>query len=142
MIALDAYALVAFLADEEARDEVEALFRESCIVTSVNLAESLDVLGRVYEIEENELRRLVTPLLSDVIGVDVPDQADAWQAASIRRRHYDRVARALSLADCFLLAAAARLGAAIATADPAVAATAREESLELVPLPDSSGRRP
>ena len=48
----------------------------------------------------------------------------------------------LSLADCFLLATASRLGASVATADPAVAAAARDESLELVPLPDRSGRRP
>jgi predicted nucleic acid-binding protein len=50
--------------------------------------------------------------------------------------------RELSLADCFLLATASRLGAAVATSDPAVAATARAESLELVGLPDSAGRRP
>jgi predicted nucleic acid-binding protein len=62
--------------------------------------------------------------------------------ASLRRRHYDRATRELSLADCFLLAAASRLDASIATSDPGVASAAREESLELIALPDSTGRRP
>lgn len=142
MIALDAYALVAFLADEPARDEVEALLRESCVVTIVNLAESLDVLGRVHGIAADELRRLIDPLVSDALAVDAPPVQDAWAVASLRRRYYDREARELSLADCFLLAAAARLGASVATADPPVASAARDESLDLIALPDSSGRRP
>ena len=142
MIALDAYALVAFLADEPARDEVEALLRESCIVTTVNLAESLDVVGRVYGVGEDELRGLVGPLVGDALAVDAPPAEDAWAAASLRRRYYDRATRELSLADCFLLAAASRLEASIATADPAVASAARSESLELIALPDTSGRRP
>ena len=142
MIALDAYALVAFLADEPARDEVEALLRESCVVTIVNLAESLDVLGRVYGIGEDELRRLVDPLVGDALAVDAPPAEDAWVVASLRRRCYDRERRELSLADCFLLAAASRLGASVATADPPVASAARDESLELIALPDRSGRRP
>ena len=142
MIALDAYALVAFLADEPARDEVEALLRESCVVTIVNLAESLDVLGRVYGIGEDELRRLVDPLVGDALAVDAPPAEDAWVVASLRRRYYDSERRELSLADCFLLAAASRLGASVATADPPVASAARDESLELIALPDRSGRRP
>lgn len=142
MIALDAYALVAFLADEPAHDEVKALLRESCIVTIVNLAESFDVLGRVYGIDEDELRRLIDPLVGDALRVDAPPAEDAWLVASLRRRYYDRRERELSLADCFLLAAASRLGASVATADPPVASAARDESLGLIALPDRSGRRP
>ena len=142
MTALDAYALVAFLADEPARDEVEALLRESCVVTTVNLAESLDVLERVYGIGQDELRALVDPLLADALAIAAPTPEDAWVAASLRRRYYARPASELSLADCFLLAAAVRLNTSVATADPAVASAARTEALTLVPLPDSSGQRP
>jgi PIN domain nuclease of toxin-antitoxin system len=142
MTALDAYALVAFFADEPARDEVEAILRRECVMSSVNLAESLDVLMRVHGIEEEELRARVDSLLLDVIHLDAPSASDAWVAARLRARHYDRSARALSMADCFLLAMSARLRVALATADPAVAATAREESVELVPLPDHTGTRP
>jgi hypothetical protein len=81
-------------------------------------------------------------LLAGPIAIDVPGTPDAWAAARLRSQYYERSTRALSLADCFLLATGARLGVAVATADPAVAATARAESLEVVALPDSSGRRP
>ena len=142
MTALDAYALVAFLADEPARTEVADLLRERCLVSTVNFAESLDVLGRVHGIEERELRSLVEPLQADALEVQAPTAEDAWAAAALRTRHYDRATNELSLADCFLLATADRLGASVATADPAVAATARVESIELIALPDSSGMRP
>jgi PIN domain nuclease of toxin-antitoxin system len=142
VIALDAYALIAFLADEPAREEVEDVLDEPCVMTTLNLAESLDVLGRVYGIDGGELRQLVGPLVGDAFTVEAPPEPDAWSAARIRSLHYLPTTCELSLADCFLVAAAARLDARVATADPAVAAVARAESLELVPLPDTSGRRP
>lgn len=118
------------------------MLRGRCVVSTVNLAESLDVLGRIYGIEQEELRTLVDPLLADALTVDTPTAEDAWSVADLRGRHYARSVRELSLADCFLLATASRLDAAVATADPAVAAAARDEKLELAPLPDSAGRRP
>lgn len=142
MTALDAYALVAFFADEPAGRDVEAILRRECVMSSVNVAESLDVLERVYGVEEDELHARLDPLLSSVIDIDAPSATDAWAAARLRSLHYQRWARSLSIADCFLLVMGERLGVAVATADPAVAATAREESIELVPLPDREGNRP
>lgn len=143
LVALDAYAVVAFLADEPARSEVEELLRAPSVMSTVNLAESLDVLGRVHGIDETELRRLVDPLLADdAVRVEAPVGDDAWAVARFRTRYYDRSSRDLSLADCFLLATATRLGASVATSDPAIAETVRDESLELVALPDRSGTRP
>jgi PIN domain nuclease of toxin-antitoxin system len=142
VVALDAYALVAFLADEPARAEVAELLRDSCVLSTVNLAESLDVLGRVHGIGQEELRGLVEPLVTEDIRVEAPEEADSWAVARLRTQYYDRSTRDLSLADCFLLATAKRRGASVATSDRAVAATARDESLELVALPDRSGTRP
>ncbi len=142
MIALDAYALVAYLADEPAGDDVAGLLRERCVISTVNLSESIDVLGRVHGIGEEDIRSVVDPLLVDTLTVDAPGGEDAWSAAALRGKHYTRAVREVSLADCFLLATAARLEASVATADPAVAAAARDESLELVALPDTTGRRP
>jgi PIN domain nuclease of toxin-antitoxin system len=143
VVALDAYALVAFLADEPAGPEVAEILRDSCVMSTVNLAESLDVLGRVHNIAEDELRSLVDPLLAEAaLQVDVPTGDDHWVVARLRTRYYDRSTRGLSLADCFLLATANRLGASVATADPALAETCRDESLELIALADSSGARP
>jgi hypothetical protein len=48
-IAVDAYALVAFLADEPARAEVTELLHGQSVISTVNLAESLDVLTRAHD---------------------------------------------------------------------------------------------
>lgn len=142
MTFLDAYALVALVADEPAAQEVEALLREgSTALTTVNLAEAVDVAGRVHRVAEQDLRVIVEPLLSDVIVIVQPTEAAAWRAADIRTRYYVRRTRPLSLADCFLIAAT---GAddSIATADPPIAAVARAEGRSVVSLPDTVGRRP
>lgn len=143
MILLDAYALVALLADEPAADEVEELLRgeEEIGVTLFNLAEAVDVTQRVHGLATGAVRGALEPLIGHRIAPLVPTERDAWRAAELRVRHYDRRHRALSLADCFLLAAAEH-GARIATADPPLADVARGEGVPVVAIPDSVGKRP
>ena len=142
MTLLDAYALVALLADEPAAGEVEKLLRERCSVTTVNLAEALDVLQRGYGVEEDILRTGLDPLLRSRLAVHDSDAEDAWLAGSLRSRYYDRRSCAISVADCLLLAAAQGSSSAVATSDPAVAAVARHEGIGLVPLADRQGVLP
>jgi uncharacterized protein with PIN domain len=142
LILLDAYALVAFLANEPAADEVEALLRAGDTgVTVVNLAEAIDVTQRVHDIGADDVRGVAEPLLGEAITVVNHSERDAWRAADVRTRHYDRSRRPLSMADCFLIAAT---GAddGIATADAPLAETARAEGLRVVALLDSAGQRP
>jgi PIN domain nuclease of toxin-antitoxin system len=141
---LDAYALVALVADEPAADEVEALLREGgCRMLIINLAEAVDISRRVHGVANRDIRRALDPLfLVRTVTPVASEQSDAWRAAEVRARHYDRRQRGLSMADCFLLAHAGFDGERIATADPAVAAVARTDAIELVALPDSEGRRP
>jgi uncharacterized protein with PIN domain len=142
VILLDAYALVAFLADEPAADDVEALLRAGDSgVTVVNLAEVVDVTQRVHRIPLAEVRATVDALLGDALAVVSHSEGDAWKAAELRTRHYDRSRRPLSLADCFLIAAAGP-NDRIATSDGPVADTARQEGVAVVALPDSTGARP
>lgn len=142
MTFLDAYALVALLADEAAAGEVEALlYAGQAEVAVVNLAEAIDVTARVHRIPESELRAALEPLLGTAVSVVVQDESAAWRAAELRRRHYDRRSCALSLADCLLLAAVGP-DDAVASADPAVCSTARREGRTVLPLPDSTGARP
>lgn len=139
---LDAYAIVAFVADEPAAADVESLLRrwDAALIT-VNLAEAVDVARRVHQVAEGEVRDAVEPLLMDAITIVTPTETDAWRAADVRVRYYEPRACALSLADCFLIAAAGP-DDSIATADPPVAAVARAERCGVVPLPDTAGRRP
>jgi uncharacterized protein with PIN domain len=139
---LDAYALVALLADEPAASEVEALlYAGEAGVAVVNLAETIDVSARVHGIPEAELRAVLEPLLGTVVSVVVQDESAAWRAAELRGRYYDRRSCPLSLADCFLLAEAGP-DDAVASSDPAVCSVAREEGLGVIALPDAAGVRP
>ncbi len=143
MILLDAYGLVALIADEPAAAGVDDLLRtEDVGMTLVNLAEAIDVAQRVHGLSPVEVRGTVEPLFTQS-GMRTAQQTEehAWRAAELRSRYYDRRERALSLADCLLLATADPLGG-IATADPAIAEVARAETIRLVSLPDTEGRVP
>jgi len=70
------------------------------------------------------------------------DEVVARLAGRLRSEKYRRTEAPLSLADCFALATASLLDLALATADPALAHAAREEGVEVIGLPDSSGRPP
>ena len=143
MTLLDAYALVALVADEPAAGEVEMLVRtgEAKVVT-VNLAEAVDVSQRVHGYPGDDVRAALEPLLlAGDLGVVVSREEEAWSAAELRARHYDRRRRPLSLADCFLLAHGLA-GERVATSDRPLAEAARAEGVEVVALPDSKGERP
>jgi len=143
VILLDAYALLAFLLDERAADDVEPLLRGSSRVAmpSVNLFEVVDYLIRRKDWSEEEVQRELSLMLDDVVRLLDVGAVIAWRGASLRAAYYAKGTCELSLADCMLLASAAP-GDKIATADPSIASVARAEGIELVPLPDSLGRRP
>lgn len=144
MTFLDAYALVALVGDEPAAQEVQGLLREGeTRVVIVNLAEAVDISQRVHSLSAEEVRRALEPLLlTGVLSAAISDEPRAWLAAELRIKHFDKKTSSLSMADCFLLAHALTDGGPIVTSDPPMAAAARAEGLEVVGLPDSSGKRP
>jgi len=79
-------------------------------------------------------------LLDESVAVLKIDSGVVWRAGELRATHYDRRTSALSLADCILLATATHEDR-IATSDHAVAATARNLGLSVIPLLDSKGNR-
>jgi uncharacterized protein with PIN domain len=141
---LDAYALVALVGDEASAEEVEAILRQGdARVVVVNLAEAVDVSQRVHGISASGVREALEPLLlTRVLSVAASDEGKAWLAAELRVKHFDKKTKALSMADCFLLAHALTDGGPIATADPPLAQAARAEAVDVVALPDSAGNRP
>jgi PIN domain nuclease of toxin-antitoxin system len=139
---LDAFALVALALDEPAAPEVEmSLRRGDSKVSAVNLAEAIDQLGRVHGHGTDQLRAAFEPVLGEVLEVVDVDGTLGWRAAELRRRHYRRRASELSLADCIALATTGH-GDTLATADAPLARAARAESVEILALPDATGRRP
>jgi predicted nucleic acid-binding protein len=128
---LDAYALIALLAKEPAEPAVKRILRRgAATMPSVNLAEALDHLERRERIAEQELRELIEQLPIRVLPLTEPV---AWNAAALRARHYDRRRRAVSIADCVLVASAGA-GDEVVTNDPAVLDMARAELVKVVEL--------
>lgn len=144
MSVLDAQALIAFLTDEPARLDVEALLRDRAdpaAIGAVNLAECVDVLVRVKGVPAAVATQALDLALESLEVVAV-DAALARRAGELRARHYDRVRRPVSLADCLALASALMGGERLATSDPHLVAAARDEGCPVVALPYQDGRRP
>jgi len=141
---LDASALVAFLLDEPARAEVEAILRRSPppSISAVNLAEVIDRLvrvdGRLIEDVNDRINLLMVGGL-EVEPVWVPA---ARLAASLRAQYYSRASSPLSLADCVCVATAIALKTDLATSDRALAKMARDAGVAVIALQDSTGARP
>jgi PIN domain nuclease of toxin-antitoxin system len=134
-VLLDAFALIALLAEEPAADDVEALLRAGeAAITAVNLAEALDVLQRVQGISSERLQAVTTPLVGERMKLLPIDEQIARDAADIRARRYHRTRAPLSLADCILLAATGESDE-LATADAPLIRTAEAEGVQVRRLP-------
>ena len=145
MTVLDAYAVIAFLVDEPARGEVEALLRARDPVSrlnAVNLGEVIDKMVRVRGRAFDAVIERLTWLAADGLEVVEIDLEIGALAGFLRAGHYHRRDRALSTADCHALATALVFDDSIATSDRALAGSARDEGVIVVPLPDSTGQRP
>lgn len=139
MTLLDAYALIAYFKDEPAAAQVESLLADGdCAITSVNLAEVIDVLVRMVGLEFADVVAAVSQL--GLAHVEIRAEAGI-RAGRMRSIHYRKRTCEVSLGDC-VLAAVCGDADRIATSDPALASVLRAESLGLIPLPDSSGALP
>lgn len=134
---------MAALGGERARDEVESLLRTPpAMITAVNIGEVVDVLTRVHRIDSEDVAEKLDWLIAGGLEVVAVTARAGRLAGELRATHYHRSTAPVSFADCVALAIAADRGEALATADPALAAIARLEGVEVIGLPDSQGRRP
>jgi len=137
---LDAFAVLALLKGEPAAAEVEILIEGGgCALTTLGIAEIVDHLVRVVGISEEDAVLDIAQLT-----LDPPaqlDEACAIQGAILRARHYDKKTRAVSLADCIVAHVARTTASAVATSDPHLLDLCRDEGVDVIPLPDSSGKR-
>ncbi len=125
MSVLDAQALIAFLTDEPARPDVEALLRDAtdpACIGAVNLAECADILVRVKGVPWDVAGRALDLALESLEVIAV-DGALARRAGELRARHYDRARRPVSLSDCLALATALGSGQRLATGSPLATGT-------------------
>lgn len=134
-VVVDAAPLVAVLRDEPNADRViEVIGDASASVSTVTLAETVDVLERVHRWPPDAVTRAVTGFLGIAVTFVPPTPEIAVRAGAIRARHYRRRANAVSLGDCFVLATAAH-GEELVTSDRALARAARAEGIEVAFVP-------
>jgi uncharacterized protein with PIN domain len=132
---LDSYAVVALLAEEEAAETVALIVQtREAAITAANLAECVDVLERREPQHAQVARAALESLLAGGLTVVALTEAHAFRAGSLRARHFTRRNRPLSLADCFLLAAATPEDR-LATNDELVLEVAAAEGIATLALP-------
>jgi PIN domain nuclease of toxin-antitoxin system len=143
MIVLDAYAVLAYLRDEQhAAGEVGEMLAEPTMLTAVNAAEVLDQLVRVYGRDADDVHADLAMLVHAGMQLGEVSAEVGMLAGRLRARHYHREYMAVSLADCVAAAAALPPGRPLATADPPLARLIRAEGGEIYALPDSKGHLP
>lgn len=140
MIVLDSFAVLALLNGEPAAGEVRRLLEAgNGTLTPLGVAEVVDHLVRlVGATEEEAVLDLAQLRLADVEPLD---SSRALRAGLLRARHYHRHSRVVSLADCVTAEQARALHDALATSDPHLLDLCRDEGIDVVALPDSSGNR-
>lgn len=137
---LDAYAVLALLKGEPAAVDVQRLLESEqvAVLTVVGVAEVLDHVVRLEGATEEDAALDLAQLgLAEAIPVD---GGLAARAGLLRARHYHRTTRAVSLADCVAAEVARAEGSPLVTADPHLLELCRDEGIDTVVLPDSSGR--
>jgi PIN domain nuclease of toxin-antitoxin system len=142
MTVLDAYAVLAYLRDEEAAEEVAQLLRTGPVLATVNAAEVVDQLVRVWGRDGDDVEGDLALLSEAGLRLYPLDAELALHAGRLRAAHYHRQRCAVSMADCVAAATALRLAVPLATSDPALAAVVAATGGELWGLPDSRGERP
>jgi PIN domain nuclease of toxin-antitoxin system len=137
-VVLDAQGLEAFLRDEPAAEQVEQLLfsGEQMIMTTINLAETIDRMRRVHRIDSDALD---ADVIETGIHFSAVDIELAIHAAALRATHYHLTQRAVSLADCAAAALALDRGFRLATSDRALLALMTAEGGVVEPLAGSDG---
>ena len=116
-VVLDSSAVIAlFRAEPFAADVREVLRLGGARMVTVNAAETVDVLTRVYRWDADRVIGSVEQLVSTVVESIPASLGLATIAGELRARLCHRRTRRLSIADCFVLAVA-RPGDRIVTTD-------------------------
>lgn len=138
MIVLDAQAFIAYATNEPGAALVRDLITsgQQILLSTANLAEVAYFIGRTRSASPSAV-------FADIIELNIHltrlDEEFALEAASLRLRHYHRVQRPLSLADCCAAALALDRGAALATSDGPLLDAMIDEQGDVIPLPASDG---
>jgi predicted nucleic acid-binding protein len=111
-------------------------------ICALNAAEVVNVVARRSGASPNRIIARFEEWVEAGLRVVPLGWDRARRAAELRSIHFHRTRCAVSIADCGAIALAEQLGAELITSDPAMVKVARAEGVEVIPVPDSSGRTP
>jgi PIN domain nuclease of toxin-antitoxin system len=139
MTVLDAYAVIAYLRDEPAADEVARLLAQPTVLASVNAAEVMDQMVRVWRHDPDHVEVTLAMLTRAGLVIRPAGPEIAIRAGLLRARHYDPKTCSVSMADCIAAATALDSTSALATSDPHLAQLMGAEDGLVHRLPDGRG---
>ena len=142
MTVLDAYALIAYFRVEPSADEVAELLRGRATIATLNAAEVVDQLVRIWGRDADDVEGDLAILSSAGLRLYPLDPELALAAGRLRASAYRRRTSSISMADCVGAVTALRLREPLATSDPALAAVLRAAGGDIHGLADSAGMRP
>ena len=108
-------------------------------VSAINLAESVDVLVRVFDIQESDVADAFDLLELGGLAVIDMDGRTAWRAGMFRARHYQKGSAEISHADSVAAITASARMEALVTSDRALARVARAAGIEVITIQDQHG---
>lgn len=138
MTILDAYAVIAYLRNKPAAEQVSGLLAmEEANLTAVGLGAVFDQMVRVAWVDEEELALDLGELgLLDATEVNA---VLGTAAGRLRGRYYHRTRCPASMDDCLAAETARAFGRPLATSDPHLLGICHAERIGIVPLADSGG---
>lgn len=135
---LDASAIIAIVNGEPGASAAANAAAVDVLVTAINLGEAQDRLVRSLR-DRDRVVAALDALVSGGLRVVSCDRELASEAADLRSSHYHRRDCPISLADCFAIAAAARLGSTLVSSDADQVRIATRAGVAVHPIPNSRG---
>lgn len=130
MTVLDASVVIAGLT-EPTSDIFDDLLRGGIArISTINLAEVVDVLMRKHGSGREDVIDAVDLLLSAGLLIDPLSARQSLAAGSLRARYFDKRHRPISMADCAAIALASEVSEPLAATDRALLEVAALEGVE------------
>lgn len=134
MTVLDASVVVGGLVLSRSQ-AIDDLIRGQIVrISTLNVAEVVDILMRRHGIEEAEVIDRIDLLRQAGLVMEPVSARRALDAGSLRARRYDKQSAAVSMADCVAIALAAEVGEPVASSDRALLAVAVAEGVPVVEM--------
>lgn len=135
MTVLDTSVVVGGLLDPSSRVFDDLLGNPVGRISTINVAEVVDVLIRKHGALERDVVDGIDFLIRAGLTVEPVSARQALAAGALRDRHFKRRSGAVSIADCIAVALADEVGEPVASTDRALLAMAKAENIAVIELP-------